>query len=240
MHARIQIYWCRSSIFRHLKLELLTQFPASNDEKYINVVYIWRKFVSFYVYVHWRMTTEISVMYGSEKVNGCTSRRSSSSCNRYTDTRACTHDTRACTHTPPFPLAPVAETGFSHRLTAYKIVGHFFGLPYLNMSGIIRSKIVFFRISNISVQFPHAQLKGRTVIKKLWTFFGPWGRDRSQSPPCWIFRVRQIHQSTASERTTRRSSHTHSDIDTAISACPQTTTRYLQTDVWPVKKPAKR
>ena len=44
------------------------QFPASNDEKYINVVYIWRKFVSFYGYVHWRMTTEISVMYGSEKV----------------------------------------------------------------------------------------------------------------------------------------------------------------------------
>ena len=35
MHARIQIYWCRSSIYRHLKLELLTQFPASNDEKYI-------------------------------------------------------------------------------------------------------------------------------------------------------------------------------------------------------------
>ena len=68
MHARIQIYWCRSSIFCHLKLELLTQFPASNDEKYINVVYIWRKFVSFYGYVHWRMTTEISVMYGSEKV----------------------------------------------------------------------------------------------------------------------------------------------------------------------------
>ena len=37
-------------------------------KKYINVVYIWRKFVSFYGYVHWRMTTEISVMYGSEKV----------------------------------------------------------------------------------------------------------------------------------------------------------------------------
>ena len=73
MHTRIQIYWCRSSIFRHLKLELLTQFPASNDEKYINVVYIWRKFVSFYGYVHWRMTTEISVMYGSEKVNYCAS-----------------------------------------------------------------------------------------------------------------------------------------------------------------------
>ena len=25
--------------------------------------------MSFYGYVHWRMTTEISVMYGSEKVN---------------------------------------------------------------------------------------------------------------------------------------------------------------------------
>ena len=35
----------------------------------MNVVYIWREFVSFYGYVHWRMTTEISVMYGSEKVN---------------------------------------------------------------------------------------------------------------------------------------------------------------------------
>ena len=53
--------------------------------------------------------------------------------------------------------------------------------------GVIRSKIVFFRMSNISVPCPHAQLKGRTTIKKLWTFFGPWGRDRSQSPPCWIF-----------------------------------------------------
>ena len=74
MHARIQIYWCRSSIFRHLKLKLLTQFPASNDDKYINVVYIWRKIVSFYGYVHWRMTTEISVMYGSEKVNNNQSR----------------------------------------------------------------------------------------------------------------------------------------------------------------------
>ena len=30
--------------------------------------------------------------------------------------------------------APVAETGFSHRLTAYKIVGHFFGLSYLYIS----------------------------------------------------------------------------------------------------------
>ena len=48
------------------------------------------------------------------------------------------------------------------------------------------------------------QLRGRTVNKKLWIFFGPWGRDRSQSPPCWIFRVKQTHPSTASERTTRQ------------------------------------
>ena len=32
-------------------------------------------------------------------------------------------------------LAPVAETGFSHRLTAYKIVGHFFGLSFRKISG---------------------------------------------------------------------------------------------------------
>ena len=100
-------------------------------------------------------------------------------------------------------VAPVAETGFSHRLTAYKIVGHFFGLSYRKISGHNQVKNIFFRISNISVLCPHAQLRGRTVIKKLWTFFWPWCRDRSQSPPCWIFRIKQIHQSTASERTTR-------------------------------------
>ena len=100
-------------------------------------------------------------------------------------------------------LAPVAETGFSHRLTAYKIVGYFFGLSYRKISGSNQGKNRFFKISNISVPCPHAQLKGRTVIKKLWTFFGPWGRDRSQSPPCWIFRVKQIYPSTATERTTR-------------------------------------
>ena len=61
---------------------------------------------------------------------------------------------------------------------------------------MVRSKIVLLhRISNISVTCPHAQATGRTVIKKLWIFFGPWGWDRSQTPPCWIFRVKQIHQS---------------------------------------------
>ena len=103
----------------------------------------------------------------------------------------------------PIILAPVAETGFSHRLhtQSWDIsldchIGKY--------RRVIRSKILFFRISNISVPCPHAQLRGRTVIKMLWTFFGPWGRDRSQSLPRWIFRVKQIHQSTASERTTRQ------------------------------------
>ena len=40
---------------------------------------------------------------------------------------------------------------------------------------IIRSKKVFFRISNILSTRSHAQLIFRTVIKKLWTFFGPCG-----------------------------------------------------------------
>ena len=101
-------------------------------------------------------------------------------------------------------IAPVAETGFSHGFTAYKIVGHFFALSYRKISGSNRVNNVFIRISNMSVPCPHAQLRCRTVIKKLWTFFGPWGRDRCQSPPCWIFLVKQIHPSTASEMTTRQ------------------------------------
>ena len=99
-------------------------------------------------------------------------------------------------------VAPVAETSFSHRFTAFKIVGHFFELSYREISESNQIKNKFFRISNISVPCPHAQLRGLTVIKKLRTFLGPWGRDRSQSPPCWIFQVKQIHPSTASERMT--------------------------------------
>ena len=86
----------------------------------------------------------------------------------------------------------MAETEFSHRLTAHKIVGHFFGLSDRNISGSNQVENSFFRISYISVPCPHAQLSGRAVIKKLWTFFRPWGRDLSQSPPCWIFRVKHI------------------------------------------------
>ena len=75
--------------------------------------------------------------------------------------------------------------------------------PAQNRGTFLWTVIGLYRISNISVSCPHAQLTARTGIKKLWTFFGPWGRDRSQPPPYWIFRVKQIHQSTASERTTR-------------------------------------
>ena len=82
--------------------------------------------------------------------------------------------------------------------------GTFLGLSYRKISGSNQVKNVFIRISNISVPCPHAQLRGRTVMKKLWTYFGPWGRDRCQSPPCWIFLVKQIHPSTASGRTTRQ------------------------------------
>ena len=58
----------------------------------------------------------------------------------------------------------------SHRLTAYKIVGHCFGLSYRKISLNYHVEKKFFRISNISVPRPHAQLRGRTVIEKLWTF----------------------------------------------------------------------
>ena len=99
----------------------------------------------------------------------------------------------------PFKLAPVVSATDCLRTKSWDISLDCH-IPIYRK--IIRSNI-FFRVSNISVPCPHAQLRGRTVIKKLWTFFGPWSRVRSQSPPCWIFRIKQIHQSTASERKTR-------------------------------------
>ena len=69
-------------------------------------------------------------------------------------------------------LAPVAETGF-RNIDRVQNRGHFSGLSYRNISGSNQVKNSFFRISNISVPCPHAQLRGRTVIKKLWRFFGP-------------------------------------------------------------------
>ena len=68
---------------------------------------------------------------------------------------------------------------------------------------IITSKIVF--LESVTFQF-HAHTLSSEVAqsrKSYGHFCGPWGRDRSQSPPCWFFRVKHIHQSTASERTTQ-------------------------------------
>ena len=53
----------------------------------------------------------------------------------------------------------MAETRFSHRLIAYKIVGHFFGLSYRKIWGSNQVKSRFFRISNILAPCPHAQLE---------------------------------------------------------------------------------
>ena len=100
-------------------------------------------------------------------------------------------------------LAPVAETGFSHRLSAYKIVGFFFGLSYRNISLNNQVENSFFRISNISLPCPHAQLGGRTVIKKVWTFSNPGVKIALSHRYVEFFWVKQIHKSTASERTTR-------------------------------------
>ena len=40
-------------------------------------------------------------------------------------------------------LTPVAETGFSHRMTVYKFVGHFFELSYRKISGHNLVKNIF-------------------------------------------------------------------------------------------------
>ena len=57
---------------------------------------------------------------------------------------------------------------------------YFFSLDFLAYQLF---KNIVFRISNISNACPHAQLTCRTVMEKFWPFFGPWDRDRSQSPP---------------------------------------------------------
>ena len=67
--------------------------------------------------------------------------------------------------------------------------------------GVIRSKM--FLLEPVTFQF-HARMLSLEVVQSLRTFFGPWGRDRCQSPPCWIFLVEQIRPSTASERTPRQ------------------------------------
>ena len=84
------------------------------------------------------------------------------------------------------------------------------GLSYRKISGSNQGKNSFF-LESVTFQF-HARMLSSEVAQSLKSyghfsyghFFWPWGRDRSQSPPCWIFRVKQIHPSTASERTTRQ------------------------------------
>ena len=64
-------------------------------------------------------------------------------------------------------VAPVAETGFSHRLTTYKIVGHLFGLSYLNISGNNQVKIVF--LESVTFQF-HAHVLSSEVAQTLKSY----------------------------------------------------------------------
>ena len=55
----------------------------------------------------------------------------------------------------------MAETGFSDRLTAYKIVGHFFGLSHLK---IMRAKLVF--LESVTFQ-SHARMLSSEVAQSL-------------------------------------------------------------------------
>ena len=67
----------------------------------------------------------------------------------------------------------------------------------------IRSKKVFLRISNISVPCPQAQLRGCTVIKICGHFSDLVVEIALSHLHVEFLRVKRIHQSTASERTTR-------------------------------------
>ena len=69
-------------------------------------------------------------------------------------------------------FAQVAETGFSHILTAYKIVGHFFGLSYRKISVKNQVEKSFFRISTILVPCPHAQLRGSSEVAQSLKSYG--------------------------------------------------------------------
>ena len=85
----------------------------------------------------------------------------------------------------PFDSAPCCFLAHCDRrgggALVLRVIGPLGHLSYRKISGSNQVKNSFFRISNISVPCPHAQLRSRTVIKKLWTFFGHCGRDRSQS-----------------------------------------------------------
>ena len=58
----------------------------------------------------------------------------------------------------------MAETGFSHKLTVYKIVGHFFGLSYLNIYGNNQVENSF--LESVTFQF-HARMLSSEVTQSL-------------------------------------------------------------------------
>ena len=101
-------------------------------------------------------------------------------------------------------LAQMAETGVSHRLTTYKIVGHFFGLSYQKISG--SNQVNFFFLESVTFQF-HPHMLSLEVAQSLKSYghFSDPGVGIVLSPRhVGFFRVKQIHPSMASERTTRQ------------------------------------
>ena len=83
----------------------------------------------------------------------------------------------------PVHLAPVAETGFSHSLTPYKIVGFFLDLPSHNQVEILFLESVTFQLYDHMLSWGHRQHVALGNCLFLWT--------------------KEIHQSTASERMTQ-------------------------------------
>ena len=65
-----------------------------------------------------------------------------------------------------FQLSLVAETGFSHRSTAYKIVGHFFGLSYRKISGSNQGK---FFLESVTFHV-HAHMLSTEVAQSLKSY----------------------------------------------------------------------
>ena len=56
----------------------------------------------------------------------------------------------------------MGETGLSHRLTAYKIVGHFYGLSYLKISGNNQVENIF--LESVAFQL-HARMRSSEVAQ---------------------------------------------------------------------------
>ena len=65
-------------------------------------------------------------------------------------------------------VAPVAETGFSHRLNVYKIIRLFFGLSYLNISVNNQVENSFF-LESVTFQF-HARMLSSEVAQSLKSY----------------------------------------------------------------------